>query len=67
RDALLRLADAAFRNRRKTLANNLKALGLTAEAARATLARAGIDPAARAETLDLPAWLRLLEAVEAAG
>jgi 16S rRNA (adenine1518-N6/adenine1519-N6)-dimethyltransferase len=50
---LFRLIAAAFGKRRKTLKNALSAsaLGLRADEAAALLARAGIDPARRAETL----------------
>jgi 16S rRNA (adenine1518-N6/adenine1519-N6)-dimethyltransferase len=57
---------AAFGQRRKMLRNALASLaaqyGTTAEA---LLARAGVDPTARAETLDLEAFARLAHAVEA--
>jgi len=49
---------AAFAQRRKTLRNNLK--GLTTED---TLAALGIDPGARAETLELPDFIRLANAL----
>ncbi|OGK99555.1 MAG: ribosomal RNA small subunit methyltransferase A [Candidatus Rokubacteria bacterium RIFCSPHIGHO2_12_FULL_73_22] len=49
-----RVVRAAFAQRRKTLANALAAgLGLPQEAARATLAAAGVDPGRRAETLTI--------------
>jgi 16S rRNA (adenine1518-N6/adenine1519-N6)-dimethyltransferase len=55
------VVDAAFTQRRKTLRNNLRAAygdpGVDA------LAAAGIDPGARAETLDVDAFLRLADAI----
>ncbi|HVR43953.1 MAG TPA: 16S rRNA (adenine(1518)-N(6)/adenine(1519)-N(6))-dimethyltransferase RsmA [Thermoanaerobaculia bacterium] len=63
-DQVEALASAAFRMRRKTLLNNLAGYGgLDREAAAAAIRAAGIDPAARAETLDLDAFDRLAEAV----
>jgi len=54
---------AAFGQRRKMLRNALGGLmtgkGISADAGRALYARAGIDPAARAEQLDLAAFGRL--------
>jgi 16S rRNA (adenine1518-N6/adenine1519-N6)-dimethyltransferase len=58
---------AAFGQRRKMLRNALGGLmagrGLTPDAARALYARAGIDPTARAEQLDLAAFGRLARAL----
>jgi 16S rRNA (adenine1518-N6/adenine1519-N6)-dimethyltransferase len=56
--ALRSTVQAAFAQRRKTLRNNLK--GLTTED---TLAALGIDPGARAETLELPDFIRLANAL----
>ncbi|MDE2487555.1 MAG: 16S rRNA (adenine(1518)-N(6)/adenine(1519)-N(6))-dimethyltransferase RsmA [Alphaproteobacteria bacterium] len=56
-DALQRVTAAAFGQRRKMLRASLKALGGEA------LARAaGLDPQARAETVDIPGFLRLADA-----
>ena len=59
---------SVFTQRRKTLANAVKrvadARGLSAAAA---LAAAGIDPTRRPETLDLPEWVRLADALEKRG
>ena len=55
------LARRAFLQRRKTLARSLDGV-----ADRAALERAGLDPAARAETVPPAGWLRLAEAVRAA-
>ncbi len=55
------VVDAAFAQRRKTLRNNLRrAFGDDGEGA---LAAAGIDPGARAETLDVAAFVRLADAL----
>lgn len=54
---MFRLVKAGFGQRRKTLRRALRsALG---DAADAALERAGVDPGARAETLDLDAWAAL--------
>ena len=61
---------AAFGQRRKMLRNALGGLvagrGLTADAIRALYARAGIEPTARAEQLDLGAFGRLARALHEA-
>jgi 16S rRNA (adenine1518-N6/adenine1519-N6)-dimethyltransferase len=60
RTSAVRAADAAFSQRRKTLRNSLAAgLGINAAEATSLLEGAGIDPAARAETLDVEHFLRL--------
>ena len=59
-EAAARAADAAFTQRRKTLRNSLAAgLGISAGEAETLLTAAGIDPAARAETLDIQRFLEL--------
>ena len=59
-EAAARAADAAFTQRRKTLRNSLAAgLGISAAEAETLLTAAGIDPAARAETLDIQRFLEL--------
>jgi len=59
---------AAFGQRRKNLANALAAgLALRVEDARVLVARAGLDPACRAETLALAEFARLADAVPGAG
>jgi len=59
---------AAFGQRRKMLRNALRpiveARGLGSGASEAVLRAAGIDPAARAETLDLAAFARLTRALQ---
>ena len=57
-DALARTVQAAFGQRRKTLRNNLKGL-ISAD----RLEAAGVDPGARAETLDLATFVRLAEMI----
>lgn len=59
-EAASHAADAAFTQRRKTLRNSLAAgLGISAGDAEALLGEAGIDPAARAETLAIERFLDL--------
>lgn len=59
-EAASRAADAAFTQRRKTLRNSLAAgLGISAADAETLLGEAGIDPAARAETLAIERFLEL--------
>jgi len=71
REALLQeVIKAAFSTRRKTVVNALSQasrLGLSKEPARALLERCGIRPELRAEALSAEDFLRLTEAVEAAG
>jgi 16S rRNA (adenine1518-N6/adenine1519-N6)-dimethyltransferase len=61
-EALSQVVTAAFGQRRKTLRNALSAL-LNAE----QIAAAGIDPGARAETLDVAAFVRLSHAAAKPG
>ncbi|MEX0984736.1 MAG: 16S rRNA (adenine(1518)-N(6)/adenine(1519)-N(6))-dimethyltransferase RsmA [Actinomycetota bacterium] len=61
--ALWRVVDTAFAQRRKTMRNAVRRLGVTAEEAEAILATAGIDPAARPEELDLAAYARIVESL----
>ncbi|MDH4226524.1 MAG: 16S rRNA (adenine(1518)-N(6)/adenine(1519)-N(6))-dimethyltransferase RsmA [Deltaproteobacteria bacterium] len=56
---------AAFGQRRKTLANALKTLGLGDEVISEALKGAGIDPKRRGETLDVAEFARLSEEVSA--
>lgn len=60
---LERLARAAFQQRRKTLRNGLKGQDLDDD----LLVRAGVDPGARAEDVDVETWGRLASLVEASG
>ncbi|MFZ5671073.1 MAG: 16S rRNA (adenine(1518)-N(6)/adenine(1519)-N(6))-dimethyltransferase RsmA [Pseudomonadota bacterium] len=56
--ALERVTAAAFGQRRKMLRSSLRALG-----GEALCARAGVDPAVRAETVDVEGFLRLARAL----
>lgn len=63
--AIARVIDAAFAQRRKTLRNNLKSsLSLSSNALETACAQAGIDPAARAETLTVEEFMALSQALE---
>ena len=60
----MRVARAAFAMRRKTMLNNLQpAFGLTREQAQACLEAAGIEPAARGETLSVQAFADIAQAL----
>ncbi len=61
--AFLRLARAAFGQRRKQMGNTLAPLLGGKERARDLLAQAGIPPTTRPEDLDIEAWLRLWSTV----
>jgi 16S rRNA (adenine1518-N6/adenine1519-N6)-dimethyltransferase len=56
-DALQKITAAAFGQRRKMLRASLKALG-----GEPLIAAAGLDPQARAETIDVADFLRLADA-----
>lgn len=58
--ALARVTAAAFGQRRKMLRSSLRALG-----GAALCDQAGVDPDARAETIDVPGFLRLAAALDA--
>ena len=66
-DSFLAFLRKAFAQKRKTLANNLRAAGLAAPAAADALARAGIDAKARAEALPLERFAALWLALRADG
>jgi len=53
----------AFAQKRKTLANNLRAAGVTPSAAAVAMSRASIDPQARAEALSLESFAALWRAL----
>lgn len=57
--AFLRFLRVAFAQKRKTLANNLRAAGISPTVSSAALARTGIPPASRAESLSLEAFAAL--------
>jgi 16S rRNA (adenine1518-N6/adenine1519-N6)-dimethyltransferase len=62
-EALRRVVDAGFAERRKTMRNALVRLGVDRGRAAVVLARAGVAPRARAEELDLAALARVTTAV----
>jgi len=60
RERFVRIVNAGFRQKRKQIDNSMAAdLGLPKEEVGAWLARAGIDPMRRAQTLGLEEWLAL--------
>lgn len=67
RAALFRVIDEGFAQRRKTMGNALRRLGLDSGASIATLAQCAVASDARAETLDLEAFARITDALLAAG
>jgi 16S rRNA (adenine1518-N6/adenine1519-N6)-dimethyltransferase len=62
RDAVFAVIDAAFAQRRKMLRSALAGWAGSSAAAEAALVRAGVDPTARGETLDVAAFARIAEA-----
>ena len=64
RQQVFAVVDAAFAQRRKTLRGALRTLAGSADAAEAALRRAGIDPTARGEVLDVLAFSRIAEALD---
>jgi 16S rRNA (adenine1518-N6/adenine1519-N6)-dimethyltransferase len=62
-DRLWAVVDAGFAERRKTMRNALRRLGLEGGDAGDLLRDAGIDPSARAETLSLEEFARIAEAL----
>ena len=63
RGEVFAVVDAAFAHRRKALRPSLRELAGSAEAAEAALAKAGIDPMARGETLRIDDFVRIAEAL----
>lgn len=61
-ERLFRVVEAGFAERRKTMRNALRRLGMSLADADAALARAGIAPNARAEELSLEDFARVAEA-----
>jgi 16S rRNA (adenine1518-N6/adenine1519-N6)-dimethyltransferase len=59
------VVDAGFAERRKTMRNALRRLGVDGEVADDLLAGVGVDPSARAETLSLEEFARIAEALPA--
>jgi len=62
-ERLWAVVDAGFAERRKTMRNALRRLGVDGEAADALLEGAGVDPSTRAETLSLQDFARIAEAL----
>jgi 16S rRNA (adenine1518-N6/adenine1519-N6)-dimethyltransferase len=62
RDEVFAVIDAAFAQRRKMLRSALAGWAGSAAAAEALLIKAGVDPAARGETLPVAAFARIAEA-----
>jgi 16S rRNA (adenine1518-N6/adenine1519-N6)-dimethyltransferase len=60
--SLWAVVDAGFAERRKTIRNALRRLGVPEAATAGVLAAAGVDPSARAEELALPDFARIAEA-----
>ena len=60
-----RVIDAAFSQRRKTMRNSLRTLGLGPDEVEALGRAAGVDLGLRAERLDVPAFAALARALEA--
>lgn len=58
-----RVVKAAFSQRRKTLNNTMKTMGLPAEQVKATLEQAEIDGTRRGETLSLPEFAKLANCI----
>lgn len=65
RQAVFAVIDAAFAQRRKMLRSALAGLAGSSAAASAMLERAGVDPTARGETVDVAAFARIAEALAA--
>ena len=61
--SLFAVVDEGFAERRKTMANALRRLGLPADRAAAVLRDAGLDPKTRAERLSLDAFDRVTRAM----
>jgi len=62
RDEVFAVIDAAFAQRRKMLRSALAGWAGSGAAAEALLLRAGVDPTARGETVDVAAFARIAEA-----
>lgn len=63
REDVFRVVDAAFAQRRKTLRAALRTLVGSTEASVGVLTRAGIDPDARGEVVDIGGFVRIAEAM----
>jgi 16S rRNA (adenine1518-N6/adenine1519-N6)-dimethyltransferase len=62
-ERLWTVVDAGFAERRKTMRNALRRLGIDGDDADRLLAGAAVDPSARAETLSLEDFARIAEAL----
>src|SRR5574341_968782 len=60
---LIRVVQAAFSQRRKTLSNTMRQMGISKEWAEHSIQSAGIDPGRRAETLSVEEFGRLADAL----
>jgi len=67
RGALFRLVEEGFAERRKTMGNALRRLGLDRPSAARVLRAEGLEPDVRAERLGLPEFARLAEALRQEG
>ena len=65
REQVFAVVDAAFAQRRKTLRATLRAMAGSTQASQAALVAAGVDPEARGEVLDIDAFVRIAEALDA--
>src|ERR1039458_4124245 len=65
--SFLRFVRQCFHQKRKTLANNLRAAGIPPSTVAAALAQATIDPQARAEALPIEAFAALWQWLQARG
>ncbi len=59
-----RIVKAGFQQRRKTLPNGLKSLGIDKDDARDAMRAVGLDPRARPETIDFETFAQLSERLE---
>jgi 16S rRNA (adenine1518-N6/adenine1519-N6)-dimethyltransferase len=66
-DPLFRVVEEGFAERRKTMANALRRLGMDREGAGRVLRDAGVAPTARAEELGLDTFARITRALAAEG
>ena len=62
-ERLFRVVDEGFAERRKTMRNALRRLGLSASRATSALERCGLEPDVRAERLSINDFARLTEAI----
>ncbi|WP_244931539.1 16S rRNA (adenine(1518)-N(6)/adenine(1519)-N(6))-dimethyltransferase RsmA [Nocardioides sp. W7] len=67
REQVFAVVDAAFAHRRKALRGVLRDLAGSSEASEAALLAAGVDPMARGEVLGVAEFVRVTEALAAAG